>query len=155
MKNKKGFTLVELLAVIVVLAILILIAVTAVLPQIEKSRKNSFYDEALIYKREAEKAFLAENIGEPTTPTTCFPVQLANSEIALNGNYVKKNGASAYKGKVILDANGNVSKFYLQNGKYMVIKASSADSIAKSDVAKYATGTDKWQTTYESCATGE
>ena len=154
MKNKKGFTLVELLAVIVVLAILILIAVTAVLPQIEKSRKNSFYDEALIYKREAEKAYIAESIDGTTT--TCFPVQLANSDIALNGNYVKKNGASSYKGKVVLDSSGNISKLYLQNGKYMVVKDSGADSLAKSDVKKYATtGTPAWNANYESCQSGE
>ena len=35
MKNQKGFTLVELLAVIVILAVVILIAVTAVIPYFE------------------------------------------------------------------------------------------------------------------------
>ena len=44
MKNKKGFTLVELLAVIVVLAIIIVIATISVNKQIKKSRKNAnFY----------------------------------------------------------------------------------------------------------------
>ena len=41
MKNKKGFTLVELLAVIVVLAIIIIIATISVNKQIKKSRKNA------------------------------------------------------------------------------------------------------------------
>lgn len=41
MKNKKGFTLVELLAVIVVLAIIIVIATISVNKQIKKSRKNA------------------------------------------------------------------------------------------------------------------
>jgi len=137
MKNKKGFTLVELLAVIVVLAILILIAVTAVLPQIEKSRKNSFYDEALIYKREAEKAFLAENIGEPETLTTCFQVNQADntstsSDYILNDNYVKKNGATAYHGKVEFNANGDVTTFVLTNGKYVI----KSTTISKANVKK-------------------
>ena len=42
MKNKKGFTLVELLAVIVILGVLLLIAVPSITGVIENSRKNSF-----------------------------------------------------------------------------------------------------------------
>lgn len=42
MKNKKGFTLVELLAVIVILAILLAIAIPKVTQYITKSRKDSY-----------------------------------------------------------------------------------------------------------------
>ena len=45
-KDKKGFTLIELLAVIVVLSIIMLIGVYAVLPQLEKSKKNALKVEA-------------------------------------------------------------------------------------------------------------
>ena len=45
-KNKHGFTLVELLAVIVVLSIITLIAFYAVLPMVEKSKKNALKIEA-------------------------------------------------------------------------------------------------------------
>ncbi len=40
--NRKGFTLVELLAVIVILAIVVGIALTTVLPTLKKSRQNAF-----------------------------------------------------------------------------------------------------------------
>ena len=40
--NRKGFTLVELLAVIVILAIVVGIALTTVLPTLKKSRKEAF-----------------------------------------------------------------------------------------------------------------
>ena len=40
--NRKGFTLVELLAVIVILAIVVGIALVTVLPTLEKSRQKSF-----------------------------------------------------------------------------------------------------------------
>ena len=39
--NKKGFTLVELLAVIVVLAIIILIAMPSVMSAMDKARRNA------------------------------------------------------------------------------------------------------------------
>ncbi|MBQ3020666.1 MAG: prepilin-type N-terminal cleavage/methylation domain-containing protein [Bacilli bacterium] len=40
--NKKGFTLVELLAVIVILAILIVIVATTALPAMNNAKKNTF-----------------------------------------------------------------------------------------------------------------
>jgi len=47
MKNKKGFTLVELLAVIAILAIILLIAVPRVLGVIEESKEKAFRDSIL------------------------------------------------------------------------------------------------------------
>ena len=41
--NKKGFTLVELLAVIVILAVVMLVAVTAVGPAIENSKRSALF----------------------------------------------------------------------------------------------------------------
>ena len=62
MKKKKGFTLVELLAVIVILAVLILIAVTAVLPQMKKSRENAFVDVVYQYLRAVETNTVADGV---------------------------------------------------------------------------------------------
>ena len=45
--NLRGFTLVELLAVIVVLAIVMLIALQAVLPAMERARRSSPVSESL------------------------------------------------------------------------------------------------------------
>lgn len=42
MKSKKGFTLVEVLAVIVALSVIVLIAVNIVISQVNRSRKNAF-----------------------------------------------------------------------------------------------------------------
>jgi type IV pilus assembly protein PilA len=44
MKKKKGFTLVELLAVIVILAIIMIIAIPAVLNTMQTARKKSFME---------------------------------------------------------------------------------------------------------------
>ena len=49
MKNKKGFTLVELLAVIVILAILATVAIPVVLNMIERAKKSSARSSALGY----------------------------------------------------------------------------------------------------------
>ena len=54
--NKKGFTLVELLAVIAILAILVIIALPNVLKMFNDSKKNSFINEV----REVFKIFKAK-----------------------------------------------------------------------------------------------
>ena len=51
--NKKGFTLVELLAVIVILALLIIITANAILPMMKKSRQSAMvvYAERVVQQR--------------------------------------------------------------------------------------------------------
>ena len=49
MKNKKGFTLVELLAVIMILAIVMILGITAVVPLIIRGKKNSLGNEGLAF----------------------------------------------------------------------------------------------------------
>ena len=51
--NSKGFTLVELLAVIVIMGILMMVAIPAVTRTIENSRKDTFIDIAKSYANAA------------------------------------------------------------------------------------------------------
>ena len=142
MKNKKGFTLVELLAVIVILAVIILIAVNAVLPQMNRARKNSFADEAMNYLKAAETKYV-EGALDPSTEsgdTVTF-----NVDGDLNQKYVSKSG---YKGQVqlTLDEGGNVTakKIWLTDCKnYMVVgKPTSGTKIdGQTDVVKYTAAT--------------
>ena len=55
-----GFTLVELLAVIGILAVVILIAVTAVVPRMNNAKKKAFVDEALVYMKAAKEAYVTD-----------------------------------------------------------------------------------------------
>lgn len=110
MKNKKGFTLVELLAVIVILAVIILIAINAVLPQMAKARKNSFADEVMNYAKAAETKYVSDNADEEVTDgdvTTGICYMLKN----LHGEYVTKNDTS-YTGVVILKRNATNTNLY-------------------------------------------
>lgn len=101
-KNQKGFTLVELLAVIVILAVIILIAVNAVLPQMRKARKNSFVDEAINFAKAAETAYVSDSL--QGAGKTCYNIS------ELKGQYVSKND-NDYAGKVVLTINGeDISK---------------------------------------------
>ena len=62
MKNKKGFTLVELLAVIAILAILVIIALPNVINMYNNARKQVFLTEAQSVATTSEKKFLSDSI---------------------------------------------------------------------------------------------
>ncbi len=61
-KKNKGFTLVELLAVIVILAIIMIIAVPAVLSVLNTAKKKTFSDFGLKIVNEATKKYLADDL---------------------------------------------------------------------------------------------
>lgn len=80
MKNKNGFTLVELLAVIVILAVIMLVAVTSIGPMMEKSRKSSLGTEGLALINAADSAYRAEGLKGPgaeytSTSSVCYSLK--------------------------------------------------------------------------------
>jgi len=69
MKKKKGFTLVELLAVIVILAIIMIIAIPAVLNTMQTARKKSFMEYVqkvynTVQSKWLERSMMGESIDE-------------------------------------------------------------------------------------------
>ena len=61
-KNNKGFTLVELLAVIVIMGILMMVAIPSVTRTIENSRKDTFVDIAKSYANAARSMWTTDNL---------------------------------------------------------------------------------------------
>ena len=60
--NKKGFTLVELLAVIVIMGILMMVAIPSVTRTIENSRKDTFVDIAKSYGNAVRTLWTSDNL---------------------------------------------------------------------------------------------
>jgi len=67
--NRKGFTLVELLAVIVILAIVVGITLVTVLPTLQKTRQDAFEVTAQTAADTIEKQYQLSLIGQETTLT--------------------------------------------------------------------------------------
>ena len=67
MKRNKGFTLVELLAVIVILAVIALIATPVVLSMIESSRKGAAESSMLSYTQAVENTILTKMMNSTTS----------------------------------------------------------------------------------------
>ena len=60
--NKKGFTLVELLAVIAILALLVIIALPNVLSMFNKAKKDTFLTEAKSIFKESTSKYISDNM---------------------------------------------------------------------------------------------
>lgn len=117
MKNKKGFTLVELLAVIVVLAIIMIIAVPAVLDSMSSAKKGSFVVEARNVIRKGIEKYQADTL--TSTQKKCYTV--AELKIETGGKY---------SGKVVLEKKSGESAedwhVYLTDKEYVVNGVTSA-----------------------------
>ena len=109
MKNKKGFTLVELLAVIAILAILVIIALPNVINMYNKAQKETFLTEAKKVYSEAEKKYISSSINGTT-------VKVINSE---DSSKLDMTGEKLQY-CVILNNIGKVSKMKVSNGKWVV-----------------------------------
>lgn len=133
--NKKGFTLVELLAVIAILAILVIIALPNVLKMFNDSKKNSFVNEAREVFKTAQTQFVADNMTTPgaitysnNLTTACDP---ATAKLDMQGRAVD-GGQLAYS--ITLDAEGKVSKISVSDGtfSYTGTPTDASDIIADS-----------------------
>lgn len=148
MNKNKGFTLVELIAVIIILAMLILFAVTAIIPSSERARKKSFINEAKVFADGALNKYsddrLKENYGEDLylqekEGKVCYSIQ-----DSLIGPYVSKDDVN-YKGSVEVCFGDDCeyrTKVWLTDGIYHLdgaekIDAESFDLITESSSADY------------------
>lgn len=117
MKNNKGFTLVELLAVIVILAVILIIAVPKVIDTIENTRNASFESTAkLIVAKAEEKVMENETLN-------------INEDMACD-NLVKLNDKD-YSDCVITTADDNIKVSLYGKGKFAgkaVIDATKTDA---------------------------
>lgn len=98
MKNKKGFTLVELLAVIVILGVLLMIAVPAVQNVIKKAKNNATQKQAELFIDAAKKMAI---IDEATSDMVIYKLSDLDSSVDKNrftGMVValKENGSYKY-----------------------------------------------------------
>ena len=138
--SNKGFTLVELLAVIVVLAILVLLAMPRVTSMMEKARINSFVVEANEIQKVAQTAYNDAILnGTDKGAMPCFTV-----DELIDGGYLDKDKGEIM-GAIVLEipaasATSQAVKthMYLSKGGYNVknvtTKAKNSDVKKKANV---------------------
>ena len=139
--NRKGFTLVELLAVIVILAVLALVAMPNVTRLMDNARKNSFTTEAMEFAKSAQTAYtniqLAGTTGQNTDLSLIPGVGTGNNtynyfcisyEKLKKDQYISKSNDSGYGGIIELfiptstnnAVTSTITAIYLTNGSYAI-----------------------------------
>lgn len=113
--NRKGFTLVELLAVIVILAIVVGITMVTVLPTLKKSRQETFEISAQTAADTIEKYYQLYVIGETET----IPTDLM-TDFAATGVFDKNNGVDV--DKALIELSGLKPANYI-GGKWYITQS--------------------------------
>ena len=111
---KKGFTFVELLAVIIILVVIALITTPIIVNIIETSRKGTATTSTLGYIRAVEKYYL-DNLGSNKALETGTDLEVTG----LNGKF-KTTGQLPTDGTLRIDEDGLVEKATLCVGNYYI-----------------------------------
>ena len=115
MKNKKGFTLVELLAVIAILAILVIIALPNVIKMFNNAKKSSFLTETKEVLGESRKKFINDSISSSSSngiycrskTDSINPLDLSGRKI---NYYIKTDSSGNVNAIVVWDEERYVAK---------------------------------------------
>ena len=118
MKKRNAFTLIELLAVIVILAVILVISIPRILDVIETSKKDSFKNSAQLIADTAEKKKVSDKLLGKDEEITCKDVAKINDE----------DYASC---KITFDSEGNAKVSITGRGKFKGLKVCNA---TKNDV---------------------
>ncbi len=126
MKKSKGFTLVELLAVIVILAVLVLFATPAVTSIMQNSQKKTFKNEVLDLVKQVETVYstkVAEGAKRAKNDDTLTNKIVYNLDNGINGGVSYKY---LCMGLDDLRSEGYVNKNFNQYGGYIQIWVNEA-----------------------------
>ena len=128
MKNKKGFTLVELLAVISILAVLAIIVIPRVVDLFGNAKQSAFLTEVKSVYTAAEDAYVQDSFSEGGSKKyshcsngTC------NEKLKLLGN-------AKIDYYIEIDSTGNIVKYYATDGTYQYSYTGSG--LKKPDIKK-------------------
>lgn len=130
--NKKGFTLVELLAVIAILAILVIIALPNIMSMFNQARQNSFTTEVKEIYKMAQQQWISDSMLE-TKPIT---YQRLNGVVGSYGTSdtekgLDMSGRTELDYAIQFDKAGNVIKYVATDNTYYFEFTGSASAPLK------------------------
>ena len=141
---KYGFTLVELLAVIVILAVLALIATPVVLSIIDDAKESAMLRSAEMYLSGVENAVMRENMnsGGNFRPSQCTISSEGNLDCEGKEGIieVEVNGEKPKNGNIVFE-NGKIKEVTLTYESGTILKDSSGNLVYEGSAIKL----DNWQ----------
>ena len=121
--NKKGFTLVELLAVIAILAILVIIALPNVLKMYNDSKKNAFMTEAQNLAKEVSSKYISESMKGNKVSV----ISNKQNPLDMTGRELEYNFE--------LDSQGKIKNMIVSNGTYCISTNKDYTKITRDDIS--------------------
>ena len=159
MKNKKGFTLVELLAVIVILAVLVLLAVPSVLKMLDGSKESAFVVESGNIIKAAKLAYsqgildTETDYGASSTKTVSSPS--SHTAYCYNktdlSDFIDKNFSANVKLGVLVDPTTNAYTIYYYDGTTYYTNGQVAGSITATKIAGTAAAAATTYAGFDTC----
>ena len=135
MKEKnKGFTLVELLAVIVILALIALIATPIILNVINDAKKQAAKDSAYGYMDAVEKYIVSSELEGKSIKDGTYRVEDLNKKISVKGS-TPDNGTIKIESKTVKSYDIGIDGYVVSNGK--VDKVSTTKSFKNGTAVYY------------------
>ena len=135
MKRKnKGFTLVELLAVIVILALIALIATPIILNVINDAKKQAAKDSAYGYMDAVEKYIVSSELEDKSIKDRTYSVEELNKKISVKGS-TPDNGNIEIKNSSVKSYDIGIDGYVVRNGK--VEKVSTTKKIENGTAVYY------------------
>ena len=135
MKEKnKGFTLVELLAVIVILALIALIATPIILNVINDAKKQAAKDSAYGYMDAVEKYIVSSELEDKSIQDGTYRVEELNKKISVKGS-TPDNGTIKIESKTVKSYDIGIDGYAVSNGK--VDKVSTTKKIENGTAVYY------------------
>ena len=117
MKEKnKGFTLVELLAVIVILALIALIATPIILNVINDAKKQAAKDSAYGYMDAVEKYIVSSELEDKSIKDGTYSVEELNKKISVKGS-TPDNGTIKIESKTVKSYDIGIDGYVVSNGE--------------------------------------
>ena len=135
MDKKKGFTLVELLAVIVILALIALIATPIILNVINDAKKQAAKDSAYGYMDAVEKYIVSSELEDKSIKDRTYSVEELNSMgVSVKGS-TPDNGNIEIKNSSVKSYDIGIDGYVVSNGK--VDKVSTTKKIENGTAVYY------------------
>ena len=107
MKNK-GFTMIELLAVIVILAIIAIIATPVVIKTINNAREKAFLDDAITLRKAADNYYAESNLSQNQMIPLLVTYNNRNVTYCNNKPKLSYSGKNPYSGNIYINTDGTV-----------------------------------------------
>jgi len=133
-KRNKGFTLVELLAVIVILALIALIATPIILNVINDAKKQAAKDSAYGYMDAVEKYIVSSELEDKSIKDGTYSVEELNKKISVKGS-TPDNGTIKIENSSVKSYDIGIDGYVVSNGK--VDKVSTTKSFKNGTAVYY------------------